>query len=185
MKKQIQVQIQEQETKDSLAEVAADAVKLKEKLSFNHSVRDLGLFLTLFAGATAGRIALQYVPSVEPIIPFVILATVIFGLKEGFVLGSTSYIVSNFFIWGLQGPWTIFQAGAAGLAAFFGLPLRAKKNISFKEYLLPVILATVLFEIIMNVYGSIFGLGLVTGILLLPVYFAFSMPFSITGHNIK
>ena len=49
-----------------------------------------------------------------------IAAGMIFGMKEGFVLGGSSYIVSNFFIWGLQGPWTIFQALGAAIAGSSG-----------------------------------------------------------------
>jgi len=142
----------------------------------------MALFLALVAGATAGRVVLQFVPSVEPIIPFAVLAGLLFGAREGFALGGSAYIMSNFFIWGLQGPWTIFQAlGGAVAGAGAGLFGKAKKP-NWMDMVVLSVLGTVLFEIVMNVSGAFMGIGagvLSLGLLAIPLYFLTSLPFSL------
>jgi energy-coupling factor transport system substrate-specific component len=143
-------------------------------------MKQLTAFTFLFAGAVAGRVALQFVPSVEPIIPLAILAGLVFGPKEGFALGSGAYVASNFFVWGLQGPWTLFQAVGAGVpGAIAGLVGKAK-HAHPNDLVLFSVLGTVFFEVVMNVTGALmmgglFGLGLLT----IPLYFLTSAPFSL------
>ncbi|HIH32668.1 MAG TPA: ECF transporter S component [Candidatus Diapherotrites archaeon] len=162
-------------------EVLEKIAKLVKQGKAKKETKELLFFLALLSAAILGRVALQYVPSVEPIIPFAILAGLLFGMKEGFMLGGSAYIISNFFIWGLQGPWTIFQAlGAAVPGAFAGFYGKTRK-IGAKEFILLAVAGTLFFETLMNVSGAFMGIGLIgaLGIFTLPLYFAASLPFSL------
>jgi len=99
-----------------------------------------------------GRVAMQGIPSVEPIIFFSVLAGWLFGSKKGFLVGSSSLFLSNFFVFGGQGPWTVFQMAAFGTAGFLGGLLRKKATLL--ECFLVMIIATLVFEIIVDI-GSI------------------------------
>ncbi len=159
----------------------------KEKISnwlsrqkIKQDMKNLTTFMVLFSGAVLGRVALQGIPSVEPIIPLAVIAGMIFGIKEGFTLGSSAYIVSNFFVWGLQGPWTVFQAiGAAGGGVLGGIFGKTRK-INSANLIIASVLGTVFFEIVMNLSGSMMGIGLFAGLIGIPMYFLTSLPFSLT-----
>lgn len=151
--------------------------KVKQKTE----LRQLTLFVGLLTAATLGRVALQYVPSVEPIIPLAIVAGFWLGAKEGFSVGAGAYVASNFLVWGLQGPWTLFQAvGAAVPGALAGIFGKTTKP-SPKNLVLFSILGTVFFEIVMNISGAVMGIGVLgpLGLFSIPLYFLTSLPFSL------
>ncbi len=100
------------------------------------------------------RVLMQGLPSVEPIIFFAILAGWLFGSKKGFFVGATALWVSNFFVLGGQGPWTIFQAVGFGIAGYLGGLMRKKAKLP--EAVLTMILATLIYEIIVNAGTLIF-----------------------------
>ncbi|MDO8647070.1 MAG: hypothetical protein Q7R70_01485 [Candidatus Diapherotrites archaeon] len=169
--------IQVQKREELLEKIA----KLVREAKLKKESRDLLIFLGFLSVAVIGRVALQWVPSVEPIIPFAVMAGILFGMKEGFMLGGSAYLISNFFVWGLQGPWTIFQAlGAAipGLAAGFYAKFR---KIGTKEFVILTVAGTLFYEALMNISGAFMGIGLLGafGIFTLPLYFLTSLPFSI------
>ncbi len=173
-------QIQLQKPSSRFSEIASNIQKGWATEKRKSEMRQLTLFLTLFAGAVAGRVALQYVPSVEPIIPIAILAGLLFGPKEGFSLGAGAYVASNFFVWGLQGPWTLFQALGVGLPAAVAGLWGQTKTPSKNDLLLFSLGATVFFEVLMNVSGALMMGGLLGfGLLTLPLYFLTSLPFSL------
>jgi energy-coupling factor transport system substrate-specific component len=177
-RKALTATVLETEQKELLKGVAG----LRQKARLREEMKSLTIFLGLLGAAVAGRVAFQWVPSVEPIIPFAVLAGLLFGMKEGFTLGGSAYVISNFFVWGLQGPWTVFQAiGAAGaglLGGFFG---KIKKPTT-KDIVVLSVIGTVFFEIVMNVSGPIMGIGLLgaLGLFSIPLYFLTSLPFSLT-----
>lgn len=169
------VQLQKrQEILEKIARLVRQARNKKE-------ARELAVFLAMLAGAIIGRVALQGVPSVEPIIPIAILAGLMFGMKEGFMLGGTAYLISNFFVWGMQGPWTIFQALGGALAGASGGFLGKFKKVGTKELVLITIAGTALFEVIMNLAGPLMGIGVLGafGLFTIPLYFATSLPFTL------
>lgn len=96
-----------------------------------------------------GRVALQWNPSVETVLPFAIAAGFYGGARHGFASGASGFFVTNFLIWGGQGPWTVFQCLGAGLgaasAAYF-----AKASTSGKSFTAALIVGTVIFEIAVN-----------------------------------
>lgn len=168
---QITKQIEKTEEKDLEKDI--------QQKKINSEVKSTAIFFAMFMAAVLGRVALQWVPSVEPIIPIAILAGLLFGAKEGFSLGFFAYVVSNFFVWGLQGPWTLFQALGAGIPAAGAGLIGKVKQVSKKDFIIMSVAGTIFFEILMNLFGSLFFYGLFLGALSLPIYFLTSLPFSI------
>ncbi len=116
-------------------------------------------------GAAALRAPMQAIPSAEPITFFAILAGWLFGKKKGFITGASAGFLSNFIMFGGQGPWTIFQMLGWGIAGFLGgfiKNIKPKKNyfMYWAKAIIPVILiatiSTLIFEIIMNVSWVLF-----------------------------
>ncbi len=107
----------------------------------------------VFAGVI-GRVLMQPLPSVEPITFFAVLSGWLFGKKKGFAVGASSLYLSNFFMLGGQGPWTLFQAAGFGIAGFLGGFLRKRAGVL--ECVSVMVLSTIIFEIIMNASSVIF-----------------------------
>jgi energy-coupling factor transport system substrate-specific component len=116
-------------------------------------LREYLVLVGLTLGAAALRAPMQVIPSAEPITFFAILAGWLFGKKKGFLVGAGALYASNFLVFGGHGIWTVFQALGFGLAGFLGGFLSKKARIW--NVLLITILATLLFELIVNI-GSIF-----------------------------
>lgn len=113
-------------------------LKLKEYL----------LLIGFTLGGALLRVPMQEVPSAEPITFFAILAGWLFGRKKGFLVGASSGYISNFFMFGGQGPWTPFQMLGWGIAGYLGGFLGKKSKIW--SVILITFIATLAFEIIMN-----------------------------------
>ncbi len=178
------VQSQEQKQKELLGEI----VKLKRQAKVRSELKSLAIFGGLLSAAVAGRVAMQWIPSVEPIIPFAVIAGLLFGVKEGFTLGGSAYIISNFFVWGMQGPWTIFQALGAAMAGLMAGVWGKMRTPDWKDIILLSVAGTIVFETIMNISGPLMGIGLfgAFGLFTIPMYFFTSLPFSLAhiGSNI-
>lgn len=78
------------------------------------TARKIVLLTVLIAIAVALRAAFFMVPYFKPVLAFAIIAGVSLGANSGFIVGSMTALVSNFFFG--QGPWTVFQMVAWGLA---------------------------------------------------------------------
>ncbi|MBQ9179348.1 MAG: ECF transporter S component [Firmicutes bacterium] len=96
--------------------------------------REIVLVSVMIALAVAGRAAFFWAPQFKPIIAIVIISGIALGARNGFVIGSMSAFVSNFFFG--QGPWTPFQMVAWGLIGFFAGVLFSEKGRS----LLPILI---------------------------------------------
>ncbi|MBN1157529.1 hypothetical protein JXA85_07960 [Candidatus Woesearchaeota archaeon] len=152
MTKQILVQKQKTEQKQELS--------VKQKVAIASLVKHLQVLemkeWLLLAGFTIGgallRVPMQALPSAEPITFFAILGGWLFGKKKGLIAGATAFYISNFFCFGGQGPWSLFQVIGAGAAGLLGGFLR--KNASVFEVLLVAFIATLAFEISVNI-GSL------------------------------
>lgn len=110
-------------------------------------------------GGAALRVPMQAIPSAEPITFFAILAGWLFGKKKGFLTGAAAGYLSNFFMFGGQGPWSIFQMLGWGIAGFLGgfiRNIKPSKNyfVFWLKAILPVlmiaVIGTLIFEVIMN-----------------------------------
>ncbi len=78
--------------------------------------RELIVISVLCAIAVAGRAAFFMLPQFKPVVALVIIAGVAFGGETGFLVGSITGFVSNFFFG--QGPWTPWQMFAFGIIGF-------------------------------------------------------------------
>lgn len=144
--KTIQQKKSGQEVKQKLAlalmQKQLQLLKLKEYL----------ILIGFISGAALLRVPMQVLPSVEPLTFFALLAGWLFGKKKGAVTGASSLYLSNFFVFGGHGPWTIFQAIGFGAAGFFGGFLRKKATVF--EAITIAVIATLVFEIVVNI-GSV------------------------------
>lgn len=111
------------------------------------------ILISFIFGAALLRVPMQAVPSAEPLTFFAILAGWLFGRKKGFLAGASSLYISNFLMFGGQGIWTLFQAIGFGAAGFIGGFLRKKASVF--EAVIYMIIATLIFEIVINI-GSLF-----------------------------
>lgn len=78
--------------------------------------RELIVISVLCAIAVAGRAAFFMLPEFKPVVALVIIAGVCFGGETGFLVGTVTGFVSNFFFG--QGPWTPWQMFAFGIIGF-------------------------------------------------------------------
>ncbi len=159
--------------------------KLRQKSFFNeklllHSIQKHLIFLkleesliiiALITAAVLGRILLQGFPSVEPITLIAVLAGSLFGWKKGATTGASSWYLSNFFMFGGQGPWTIIHVANGVLAGTLG-GLFLKKSNHVKVVFI-MIISTLIFELSMNTMSGLLFYGLV-------ISFITAIPFTIT-----
>jgi uncharacterized membrane protein len=82
------------------------------------SARELVIISVLCAIAVAGRTAFYMLPQFKPVVALVIITGVCFGGETGFLVGSVTGFVSNFFFG--QGAWTPWQMFAFGIIGFLG-----------------------------------------------------------------
>ncbi len=78
--------------------------------------RELIIISVLAAIAVAGRGAFFMIPQFKPVVAIVIISGVCFGAESGFLVGSMTGFVSNFFFG--QGPWTPWQMFSFGIIGF-------------------------------------------------------------------
>lgn len=74
----------------------------------------IAMLAALAALAIAGRVLMAGVPNIQPSTFIIVVSGYVFGPLSGFMVGSTTALVSNFFLG--QGPWTLWQMLAWGLA---------------------------------------------------------------------
>ncbi len=129
----------------------------------------------LTTAGVAGRVALQHVPNVSPIVAVAVATGFYFGVREGAVAGASGYYLSNFLVYGGQGPWTAFQVLGAASAGIIG-GLIGKKLKGSPAFMLSVLLGVLSFQAVMNIgslsFASFTGIGL--------AYLAASIPFVVT-----
>jgi len=124
---------------------------------------------TLLLIAVGGRLLfnslLVALPSIEPVIPSAVLAGMLQGAASGAVVGFAGYFLSNLFLFSI-GEWTIWQGFAGLIAGYIG------SKTTRENFVTNTILATVIFELIINFYGA--------GYTVDSAYFFGSLGFSIT-----
>ena len=106
--------------------------------------------LVIVSVMTALSVAGRFIPLLKPVTALSILTGMYLGGEAGFLCGSLSAVLSNFFFG--QGPWTPFQMLALGLIGLFAGYL-AKPLIRSKLFLLLFgIAAGALYSFIMDVW---------------------------------
>lgn len=121
----------------------------------NNTTREIALIATLAGISGVMRIPFAGLPNIQPTTFFVILTGYVFGGNVGFMVGVFSPLVTNMFIG--QGPWTIWQMLAWGLAGASGVFLRALPKKFFKiGFAIYGFLWGFIFDYIMNFWHWLF-----------------------------
>lgn len=117
-------------------------------------LRDVMPTVVLAALACAGRILFAPFPSFKPVSAIAIIAGIVFGRKNGFMVGAIAALVSNFFFG--QGAWTPWQMYAWGLLGYLAGAL-ANTSLFKKPIAVYVFgfLSALLYGFILNVWSMI------------------------------
>ncbi len=122
------------------------------------SSKELTILAVIIALSVAGRFIFAWLPGFKPITAITIITGMWFGKESGFVVGSLSAVVSNFYFG--QGPWTPFQMFAWGfiglLTGLLAKPLRKNKIV----LCIYGAFAGVLFSVLMDVWTTIWAEGI-------------------------
>lgn len=121
------------------------------------TAKELVVLAVLVAVSAAGRLAFAWAPGFKPVTAVTVIAAVYLGKEAGFVVGSLSAVVSNFYFG--QGPWTPFQMFAWGFLGFMAGVLAAPLKRRKVWMILYGILAGVLFSAIMDVWTTLWADG--------------------------
>lgn len=78
--------------------------------------RRIAVLAVLVGLSTLGRFLFAWLPGFKPLGAVAILAGMYVGPASGFLVGTLSIVVSNFYFG--HGPWTLFQIAALGLIGF-------------------------------------------------------------------
>ncbi len=147
------------------------------------------MFVIGFIGiASLLRVPMQVIPNMEPLTFFALLSGWLFGWKKGILAGASSLYISNFLVFGGQGPWTIFQVIGYGLVGFLGSLLRKKATMA--EVLILTFIATLSLQLIFNLGWSIFigfnfFAAMLTGIIFTAVHIASNLVFATALPKVK
>lgn len=116
--------------------------------------RELVVIAVMTAFSIVGRLIFAPLPGFKPVTAVTVVSGAALGPEAGFLVGSLTAVVSNFFFG--QGPWTPFQMFAWGILGFFSgvLLFRAKKKS------LPVMCALgaaggALFSLLMDIWTTL------------------------------
>ncbi|RMF07192.1 ECF transporter S component [Candidatus Woesearchaeota archaeon] len=156
-----------------------------------YNLQEWVLVASFIASAGVLRIAMQFLPNVEPLTFFALLAGALFGWRKGFLVGASSLWWSNYFVIGGQGPWSFFQAASFGIAGILGsfIPVKGRNSRGSTWRIIPFalvasLIATALFEIIMNLgWAFMFGMSplavFASGLPLFGVHLASNLSFAV------
>jgi|TARA_B100001971_G_C18240904_1_gene570836 uncharacterized membrane protein len=175
-----QIKSQESEINQIQQEITNQQNSLNTKLSLHSLQKHLQLLkleeylimVTFISLAILGRILLQGFPSIEPITFFTILAGSILGWRKGLATGISSWYLSNFFMFGGQGPWTIIHIANGALAGLLAGIFLYKKT-TLPKVITITLISTLLFEISINTMSGLLFFGLFAS-------FISAIPFTIT-----
>lgn len=128
--------------------------------SFVHkesSSKELTVLAVMIAVSAAGRFIFAWLPGFKPITAITVIVAIWLGKEAGFVVGSLSAVVSNFYFG--QGPWTPFQMFAWGLLGFLA-GLVAKPLIKSKVLLCVFgALAGIIYSLTMDIWTILWADG--------------------------
>ena len=112
--------------------------------------REIVLVSILCAIAVGGRCAFFMLPEFKPTVAIIIISAVCFGGETGFLVGTVTGFVSNFFFG--QGPWTPWQMFALGIIGFLA-GILFKSNFSKRQ------------KITLSIFGFLSALFIYGGIM--------------------
>ena len=121
------------------------------------SSKELIVLAVMVAISAAGRFVFAWLPGFKPVTAITVIAAIWIGKESGFVIGSLSAVVSNFYFG--QGPWTPFQMFAWGFIGFIaGLFAKHLRKNKVLLYVFGAV-AGVLFSVLMDVWTTIWAEG--------------------------
>ncbi len=114
--------------------------------------KEIAVIATLSVFAAVSRIPFAAILNVQPTTFLVALSGLVFGVYEGFLVGSTAAFISNIFLG--QGPYTPWQMFAWGIVgAISGLIGKKGKKLSVEKFAIICFLYGFLFDWIMNLWS--------------------------------
>lgn len=115
--------------------------------------RELVVIAVMCAVGVAGRMLFFWLPQFKPVASVVILTGIAFGSRCGFLIGTVTCFVSNFYFG--QGPWTPWQMLAFGFLGFLSGVVFKGGKLSHKR--LPLAIFGAVSTLL--IYGGIVNLG--------------------------
>jgi len=113
------------------------------------SSKEIALIAILGTVSAVLRIPFAAIPSVQPCTYLIMCSGYVFGPVAGFMVGAITPLISNFFLG--QGPWTIYQMFAWGMAGATTAYLR-RYNLDTRWLIFLGIIWGYLFGAIMNIW---------------------------------
>jgi len=121
-----------------------------EKDDSKNSTQKMIVVAVMTALSVVGRIVFTPIPGFKPVTAIVVITAMYFGCEAGFMTGSLSALISNFYFG--QGPWTPLQMFVWGfigfLAGLLAAPLR-RSRIILAVY---AVFAGVVYSLLMDVW---------------------------------
>ena len=114
--------------------------------------RESVVLAVMIALTVASRMLFAFSPGFKPVSAMVIICGMAFGRESGFLCGSLSAVVSNFFFG--QGPWTPFQMLAWGMIGWIAGILNQRKWLENSNILLTIfgILSGISYSFVMDIW---------------------------------
>ncbi len=131
----------------SLATIAVFYLRFEKK---KVRTRRMVIIAVMTALSVLGRFIFAAIPAFKPITAIVVITAVWLGPECGFMVGSMSALISNFYFG--QGPWTPFQMVAWGLLGVLGglmAPLLKKSKFALCTY---GVFAGAFFSLVMDIW---------------------------------
>ena len=120
-----------------------------------HDAREVVAIAVMSAISVLSRVIFAPIPAFKPVSAIVMITGMAFGAEAGFITGSVSALVSNFYFG--QGVWTPFQMLAWGLSGLLaGLILRESRHKNKKWVLVILgICGGTLFSLLMDIWTTL------------------------------
>lgn len=117
--------------------------------------REIVLLSVMITIVVLGRLLFILTPSFKPTLALIIIYGAVFKKTSGFVCGSLSAFIANFFFG--QGPWTPFQMLSCGIIGYFaGVLLDSRKGRDSLQFMVGYgILSAVLYSLLMEIWNVI------------------------------
>ena len=121
------------------------------------NTRKTVILAVMTALSVAGRFIFAPLPFFKPVTAMVIISAMYFGSEFGFMVGSLSAVISNFYFG--QGPWTPFQMFCWGIIGFLAGILSNRLLRSKIMLVLYGIFSGVVYSLIMDVWTTLWADG--------------------------
>ncbi len=137
------------------------------------AARELVIISVLCAIAVAGRTVFFMLPQFKPVVALVIISGICFGGETGFLVGTVTGFVSNFFFGqGPWAPWQMFALGIIGYIAGVAFGKRILKRTKVSLCVFGFLTTFIIYGGIMNPASVIISQGRVTKEMVLSAYIA-------------